>query len=401
MDLRKLNIGSGDSKLPGFEPWDLRNGHAAYPLDLPDGSVAEIYASHVLEHLSHRLTLAALQDWLRALTPGGRLRVAVPDFDKIIEAHIVRDPKANVEGWLMGGQTDGNDCHRAIFTAARLRDILQAAGFVDIEPWAAEIKDCASLPVSLNLSARKPAAAAAPAPAATPRREYRAAAVWTTPRLGFMATFDAIYSALPPLGIPLVRAMGAFWGQGMENGFGKAIAEYAPRYLVTLDYDSVFAPADLAALLDLMDAHPEADAICPHQWHRTVDKPLWTPIPNADGSLRDVTAAEILAGPLYEVGTAHFGLTILRTAALANMPHPWFAPTPAPDGTWGEGRTDDDIHFWRLFRKCGHRVFVAPQVAIGHVQECTVWPGRDLHARWQNLSDWHSVGRPEGLFGAN
>lgn len=419
MDGRRINIGSGGRDLQGYEPWDLADGRAGYPLDVADDSLSEIYASHVLEHFSHRATLAVLQDWHRALAPGGRLRVAVPDFDAILDAYITQAPGANVEGWLFGGHTDGRDVHAAMFTAAKLRALLSAAGFVDIAPFAPEIADCSALPVSLNLSARKPADAATvppaepatmptvavdvpppPPPPAPARKTYRAAAVWTTPRLGFMATFDCIYSALPPLGIPLVRAMGAFWGQGMETGMARAIAEYAPEYIVTLDYDSVFGPEDLAALLDLADAHPEAAAVCPHQWHRVAPKPLWTPIPEPDGTLRDVTAAELAAGPLFEVGTAHFGLSVIRASALAAMPHPWFLPTPAPDGTWGDGKTDDDIHFWRAFRAAGNRVYLAPAVTIGHVQECVVWPGSDLAGRWQNLSEWHSAGRPEGLFGA-
>lgn len=420
MDGRRINIGSGGRDLSGYEPWDLADGRAGYPLDVADDSVSEIYASHVLEHFSHRATLAVLQDWHRALAPGGRLRVAVPDFDRIMDAYITQAPGANVEGWLFGGHTDGRDVHAAMFTERKLRALLSAAGFVDVAPFAPEIADCSALPVSLNLSARKPADSVAvpsvepatmptvavdvpppPTPPVQARKAYRAAAVWTTPRLGFMAAFDSIYAALPPHGIPLVRAMGAFWGQGMETGVLRAIAEYAPEYILTMDYDSVFAPQDLAALLDLAAAHPEADAICPNQWHRIAQRPLWTPIPNDDGSLRDVSGAELLAAPLFEVGTAHFGLTLLRTAALADLPHPWFLPTPAPDGTWGGGKTDDDIYFWRAFRAAGKRAFVAPAVTIGHIQECSVWPGSDLAGRWQNLADWHSTGRPEGVFGAH
>ena len=63
----KLNIGAGGTSRPGFEPWDVKDGKPGYPLPVLDGSVGEIYASHVLEHFPYELTLAVLRDWHRAL----------------------------------------------------------------------------------------------------------------------------------------------------------------------------------------------------------------------------------------------------------------------------------------------------------------------------------------------
>ena len=41
---------AGDVVLEGFTPIDRKLGSEVYPLNYKDGSVDEIYASHVLEH---------------------------------------------------------------------------------------------------------------------------------------------------------------------------------------------------------------------------------------------------------------------------------------------------------------------------------------------------------------
>ncbi len=84
-DLR-LHIGGKDVK-PGWKILNVQPGpgvdYVGTCTDLSafgDRSVAEIYASHVLEHLSYTEELPrALKEFHRVLVPGARLRVAVPD----------------------------------------------------------------------------------------------------------------------------------------------------------------------------------------------------------------------------------------------------------------------------------------------------------------------------------
>ena len=53
------------------------------------GSVLEIYASHVLEHLSYVEALPrALKEWHRVLAPGGRAMISVPDFEVICQLFV-------------------------------------------------------------------------------------------------------------------------------------------------------------------------------------------------------------------------------------------------------------------------------------------------------------------------
>lgn len=148
----KLNLGAGSTEIEGFTPVDRKLGSEVYPLAYADESAEEIRASHVLEHFSHRETYTVLVDWVRVLKPGGLLKVAVPDVEKALE----QSDHPHFELWLMGGQTDMNDFHGALFHTGKLTLLLKMAGLEDIQPWTSEIQDCAALPVSLNLCGRKP-----------------------------------------------------------------------------------------------------------------------------------------------------------------------------------------------------------------------------------------------------
>jgi predicted SAM-dependent methyltransferase len=416
----KLNIGSGKTRFPGFEPWDIKDGKPAYPLALPDNSVEEIYASHVLEHFSFRETVAVLRDWCRALQPGGRLRVAVPDFDYILKSYASKEPKdAPIEMWLMGAQTDEHDQHRAIFTQAKLVQCLQAAGFERFGNWAPspDMLDCSALPVSLNVEAFKvdpsnrsnqsiestPSKVQPRGTRLDPKRHAQlldlakgVVAVWTTPRYALSITVDCAYRSLPPLGISLLRSAGVYWDQCLERIIDQAIDGGASAIL-TLDYDSVWEPADLHRLLELYHAHPDVAVICPLQWARSIDKPLWQRL-DAQGRQSWPGADELRANALVPVTTAHFGLSIFRPALLRDLPRPWLHHVPGPGGSWTTGKVDADIGFWLKLRDAGRKVCIAPEVVIGHIEEVATWPAQDLSAVHQYLFDYYDKQRPPAAF---
>src|SRR5207249_3890671 len=73
-----LHLGCGIVNSPGFVNIDaipMRHIHCVQAVDrlekFRSGSADLIYASHVLEHISHRETLSVLQEWRRVLKPGG------------------------------------------------------------------------------------------------------------------------------------------------------------------------------------------------------------------------------------------------------------------------------------------------------------------------------------------
>lgn len=151
----KLNLGEGNFPLSGYVGIDRKNGGEVYPLLYPDSSVAEVRASHVLEHFSHRQVQDVIDDWVRVLEPGGVLKIAVPDFARIVQWYQERRKDKPLQGYLVGGQVDDNDYHKSVFDAMHLTACLQRAGLSDIKPWRSDIEDNASWEVSLNLQGTK------------------------------------------------------------------------------------------------------------------------------------------------------------------------------------------------------------------------------------------------------
>jgi hypothetical protein len=77
------------------------------------------------------------------------------------------------------------------------------------------------------------------------------------------------------------------------------------------------------------------------------------------------------------------------------MAKPWFHEQPGPDGSWGDGRTDSDISFWRQFKACGNRLYITPRVCIGHGEYVITWPSQELGKPvFQYCNEWQETRKP-------
>jgi SAM-dependent methyltransferase len=384
----RLNLGSGATPLEGFENWDILKGRPAFPLALPDDSVDELRASHILEHFSHKQVLEVLADWVRVLKPGGMLRIAVPDLSKIVEGYKA-GIDANYMAYLMGGHVDEHDYHRCVFDRGSLEAAMRGAGLVAIHPWRSEVKDCAALDISLNLAGWK-------------RTKYpRTIAIVSHPRHGPHVESECVDAALTPLGIQHCAFGGAFWEQCWTRGVESLLAlPQPPVFILSLDYDTAYSRETVEDLLMLACAQPDAQAIAPLQLSRGRNWPLFVlgdSPPGPGVTEKEVTRAHF-ARPLVQVSQAHFGCTLLTAAAFAKLPRPWMHSQPAPDGGWGDGRLDADIDFWRKWRAAGNSLYLAPRVVVGHLQEMIVWPDEDMQPRYQYAQDFHNEGMPDGVW---
>lgn len=343
----KLNIGAGDTKIEGFTPIDRKLGSEAYPLSqYADNSVDELRASHILEHFGFTELDKVLKEWVRVLKPGGRIRIAVPDVDKVLAA---QDSQERLH-WLMGGQTDENDIHKSAFTCDTLTQWMKRAGIGSIQPWESENTDCASLPISLNLQGVKPP---------PPQTEtLKIAALMSIPRVGWNDAWGCIHESLRPFNIPVHRFQGVFWGQCMQRGLEEMVANGAD-WVLCIDYDTVFSPEHLDTLLGSFGNHPEIDALASIQSRRQNDTPLMT-----CGHNKRVETD----GQPIKVTTANFGLTLIRLECLADVQKPWFKSEPDAKGEWGDDHLDDDIWFWHVWRKAGKNIYVEPNARIGHLE---------------------------------
>lgn len=140
-----LNIGCGQKHLPGFinmdiaEPYD-RKLDARRGLPFPDESVDGIYSEHFFEHLTQAEGLRFLRECRRVLKPAGRIRIAMPDLDELIQRYVSEDWRGDGDMFRLGFDWVVNRCemlniamrewgHRHIYNEEELRRITRLAGF--------------------------------------------------------------------------------------------------------------------------------------------------------------------------------------------------------------------------------------------------------------------------------
>lgn len=169
----RLHIG-GEQAAPGWRILNVQPGDGVdYVGDcadlgrFADGSVAEIYASHVLEHLGYMDALPrALAEFHRVLAPGGAARISVPDFEMLcrlfVHPGLDGEARHHIMRMAFGGQTDEHDFHKVGLSWEILKAYLAEAGFTSARRVEAfglfedtSALRIADVPISLNVEARK------------------------------------------------------------------------------------------------------------------------------------------------------------------------------------------------------------------------------------------------------
>lgn len=380
----RLNIGAGQWPLAGYESVDRKTGQEAYPLARADNSVEEILASHVLEHFSWRDVPTVLKDWVRALKPGGRIRLAVPDFEDVARRYLAGQP-IDVQGYVMGGHCDTNDHHGTIFDRESLTEAMIQAGLERIGEWKSEHHGASALPWSLNLQAFKPSG--------VQKKLENVRACLSTPRFGPLMHPRCAEKAFSQLGIEGQSGQSCFWHQKISNLMEDAIAHPDCEFVLTLDFDTIFCAGDVLELYRLLKACPDVDAVFPLQSKRHCEDVLFS-LTDSEGNFKPVVTEGDLSRNLLPANTGHFGLTMFRASSLRKFPRPWMVPVPNEEGRWQDGNVDPDIDFWKRFKEAGFRACLAPRVAVGHLEEVVKWPGKNMKPVYQQSSDYDEKGIP-------
>lgn len=135
----KLHLGCGQRYIPGFVHVDTREfPHIDYVASadklsmFQTGSVALVYCAHILEHFPRHETENVLREWHRVLRPGGILRLAVPDFEKLVEVYHKTGNLSLILGPLVGGQNYPGNTHYMVFDYATLARMLEKVGFRNV-----------------------------------------------------------------------------------------------------------------------------------------------------------------------------------------------------------------------------------------------------------------------------
>lgn len=146
----KLELGESKSRMEGWLTVDCQGApdllhDLRQPFPFPDGSVDQIYSSHVIEYFDYQELLSHLSEIRRMLKPGGVFRVAVPNARIYLDAYFHSDSFdvnyycryapafhyhspidiVNYIAYMAG-------YHRRLFDEAQLLAILKSAGFRNV-----------------------------------------------------------------------------------------------------------------------------------------------------------------------------------------------------------------------------------------------------------------------------
>ncbi len=134
--LTRIHLGCGDKYWPGFKNVDLVGDpdikSDIMELEIESGTVDEIHAIHLFEHIPRTKILAALKEWKRVLKKGGKLILEMPSMDKIAQ-HIVNganNPRLTLLG-IFGDPREENPymAHKWCYTNEELKAVLEKSGF--------------------------------------------------------------------------------------------------------------------------------------------------------------------------------------------------------------------------------------------------------------------------------
>ena len=141
----KLHLGCGKRYLEGYLHVDIAEfEHIDYQLPIDDlstfkdNTAEEIYASHVLEYFDRNDVINVLTEWKRVLKPSGILRLAVPNFPKLVEVYQSSKELTSILGPLYGKWDIGNQefiYHKTVYDENSLKNVLEEVGFKNIKIW--------------------------------------------------------------------------------------------------------------------------------------------------------------------------------------------------------------------------------------------------------------------------
>ncbi len=145
--LLQLHLGCGKRNIPGFVNIDLAKfPHIHYRRPISDLKIFKnnssdlIYSCHSFEYFDRLEARKTLKEWCRVLKRGGKLRLAVPDFENIVKVYLKYKKNIDHKGilgplygrWPMPG-TKKIVYHKTAYDFKSLKKLLKKSGFKNIK----------------------------------------------------------------------------------------------------------------------------------------------------------------------------------------------------------------------------------------------------------------------------
>lgn len=131
----KLNVGAGKNPLPGYVNIDIIPQHpdvqvgSALALSVPDKSCSEVFASHLIEHLTKPELVRFFREAKRVLQRGGVLKTVAPSMTAGILEWVNGHRETQwLEEFLFGRQEHPQDYHRQGIYGPKLRRYTRMCG---------------------------------------------------------------------------------------------------------------------------------------------------------------------------------------------------------------------------------------------------------------------------------
>lgn len=168
-DRLRLMIGSGPTRVEGWLATDLIPSRpdvvfldATEPFPFADASVDRIHTEHMIEHVDFATGRHMLAECARVLKPAARIRIATPDFDRVValagnvDAEVTELARgsnlrngidaehADDPVWAVNRLFSGYG-HRFLYTEELLTRELEAAGLTGVRRYEVGVSDDAEL----------------------------------------------------------------------------------------------------------------------------------------------------------------------------------------------------------------------------------------------------------------
>jgi predicted SAM-dependent methyltransferase len=105
--IKRLQIGAGSSRRPGWLNTDIEPGDGLAYLDatkrfpFEDGSLHYVFSEHVIEHLTYDEGKFMIAEAYRVLAPGGKMRISTPDLTQFLRL-FDKNPTDEARAYIVG-----------------------------------------------------------------------------------------------------------------------------------------------------------------------------------------------------------------------------------------------------------------------------------------------------------